>query len=199
MPFRLPGPTWFALALVPAVLLAEDPEPALHFGLQATLATPRQDLRDVTSRTGMGGGLFFEQDLDGTWSVRSRLDYLSFSQGTARITAGDAGFIPATAVQAAVNQTSLGAEVRLHPKDLSGIFFLAGACGSRLEFRSVGPDPSGVLSVLETKQKTSFKLGWSAGVGCTLFSACTATFRYTNLQIAGANFATAELGLDYRF
>ena len=199
MSFRLPGLPWLALALAPSLLLADEPDTTTHVGLQLNLATPRQDLHDATTKTGVGGGLFFEKDLDPTWSVRTRFDYTPFGQGKATVTPQLAGYIPGTATQVSVDQTSLGAEVRLHPRTLMGAFFLFGASGTRMEFRSLGPDPAGVLPVLETKEKTSFKLGLSFGVGYQILPACSLTFRYATFEEDGTIFATSELGLGYRF
>lgn len=199
MPFRISALPWLALALIPSVLTADDLEPDVHLGLQVAFVTPRQDFRAATTRTGTSFGLFFEQDLDPTWSVRTRLDYTSFGQGSPAPSPDLAGFIPPTALRVTVDQASIGGEVRMHPKGLGGVFFLGGAGGSRVEFRSVGPDPSGVLPLLTTKAKTSFKFSMAAGVGITLLPACSATLRYTTLQEGGLTFATVEAALEYRF
>jgi opacity protein-like surface antigen len=199
---------WLALLLVSGPLLAEDPgpEPPTRFGIQVTTAVPRGDFRDITHKQGLGGGAFFEQDLEGGWSVRARFDYLTYSAVDVRDQKRLPSFLPSTALRMAADQTSIGAEVRYHPQGLGGLFFLGGAFGTRLEFKTVGQAPStdpGPLDppdvIVSTKDKTSFKFGLAAGLGFQLSPRLALTVRHTTFTVAGVTLATFEGGVDFRF
>ena len=200
----LPSPraVWLALLFVPGLLHAEDADPQARFGLQATVASPRQDLRDITPRTGLGGGCFWEQDLNATWSLRTRIDYVSFRESTARTQAVLPSLAPTQALKVACDQASIGMEGRFHPRELKNFFLLGGAFGTRVEFKTVLPgDPTTQPATLPSwdKQKTSFKLGLAGGVGYQVCPGLAVTVRLTTANLGGVLLGTLEGGIEYRF
>jgi opacity protein-like surface antigen len=197
MPSTLvPWSVCLALLAAPG-LRAEDLDDATHFGLQATAALPRQELRDVTGRTGLGGGIFFEADQEGGWSLRTRFDFIAFREDRGRTQTRLASFVPPAALRVSANQFSAGVEVRYRVPGLKGAFVLGGVTGSRLEFETVLPGTGS--GPAWGKEKTSFKLGLAAGAGYRLGSSSSITFRYTATNLGGITLAALEAGLDCRF
>jgi len=189
-----------ALSLVSGLLGAQESvEPPIHFGLQATFAQPRQDLRDITGRKGLGGGFFFEEDLDKGWSVRARFDYLNFREDAGRTQQLLPGLVATQPLKVAADQASIGAETRLHPKELSGLFFLGEAFGTRVEFQTLAPGATPQDPPVRTKEKTSFKFGLAGGLGYQVTSGCALTLRYTTANLSGVTLGALEGGLGYRF
>ena len=164
--------------------LAADPvddpvsDAPLHFGIQATLADPAQDLRGLVGKRGTGGGIFFEQDLDEQLRVRVRFDYVSYGQGTLGPRDGLPSFVPPTATAMEADQASLGFEVRYAPPALRGAFLLGGVSGARAEFGSLSPSTDGSGQV-RTKEKTSVKPCFSLGLGFRITSSLSVSARYT--------------------
>lgn len=193
---------WMAMMFLPGFLLAADEdETPTHFGLQATASTPRQDFKGITSRTGLGGGIFFEQDLGDGWSVRARFDYLAFKEQPGRSQDYLQSFAAPDALKIAADQASIGAEVRMHVKSMNHFFILGALSGTRLEFDTLTANtPAGTQpAIIEEKQKTSFKLGLAGGAGWQFTPNFAVTVRYTTTSVNGATLATLEGGLDYRF
>ena len=191
---------WLVLLALPTCLGAMQPEPDVHFGVQGSLATPRLDLQEATPRTGLGGGLFFEQDLDNGWSARVRFDYVNFPESTGLTSSRAASLVPPATFRVAANQVFLGAEVRKRP--FSGPFkkfFLLGALGGfRTEFETaaLGTQPG---AILRDKEKSPMKLGFALGAGWQVCQPLSATVRYTSVTLDNLNLATLEFGLGYRF
>lgn len=195
-----------ALCLSPAVARADEPfEEPLHFGLQVTAASPRQDLGDLSRKGGAGGGFFVEEDQGGGWSCRARFDFLTFGQSGVARGAAAAALLPSGAQRLSGNLFSIGGEARWRVKGLPGLVLLGGAFGSRWEYRTTGPtglvDANGipVPGTVERKDRTSFKLGLAGGAGYALSERLTLTMRYTATNLGGITLATLEGGLDYRF
>jgi opacity protein-like surface antigen len=176
---------WTGLILLAGPLQAAQDSGPLHFGLQATLASSRQDPRNLGAASAFGGGLFVEQDLPDAVTLRSRFDYLAFGR---------------TPAGASFNQASLGGEVRYAPPALKGFFILGGALGTRLETKAPAQaDPGAPAPPEVAKDKTSFKFGVAAGAGYRLAGSTTLTVRYTLTNLDAIRWATLEGGLDIRF
>jgi len=191
---------WLVLLALPSCLSAIEPQPEVHFGIQASLATPRLDFRELTSKPGLGLGLFFEQDLDNGWSARARFDYANFKEDTGLTSQRAAGLVAPATFRVAANQAFLGADV--HKRPFSGPFdkfFLLGSLGGfRTEFETaaLGAQP-GVI--LRDKEKTSLKLGYALGAGWQFAVPFSATVRYTSVKLDNLDLATLEFGLGWRF
>ena len=198
MPRRLRP--WLVLLAMPSCLLAMEPEPEVHFGLEASLAKPALDLREVTPNQGLGAGLFFEQDLNNGWSARARFNYVNFKEDTGLTSQRITGLVAPTTFRVAADQVFLGAEV--HKRPFFGTFekfFLLGSLGGyRTEFETaaLGTQP-GV--VVRDKQKTSLKLGYAVGAGWQFSRPFGMTLRYASVKQDNLNLATLEAGLAYRF
>jgi opacity protein-like surface antigen len=203
MPRRIPtGATLLVLLLTPALLRAQDSDlPRIRFGLQVTGARPQNDLRGLVPTTAKGIGIFFDQAMDEDWNVRTRIDYLSFGSTSSQAHTG-AALVPPLTRQHDGDQSSLGAEVRYHPRPIHGAFILGGMAMARYEFESIIPaDPSATPPTLEThlKVKSSTKLSLSAGAGYQFTNNLAATVRYTTMNLDGTILSTLEGGLEYRF
>jgi len=205
--FRCPTPrsAWVALVFASGALHASQVEEPVHFGLQAMVATPRQDLHDITGKAGIGGGFFFERDLAPEWSLRTRFDYATFREEPSRTQARLASLIPDGSLKVAANWASIGMDVRMRPESLKGVFLLGGIFGSRMEFETIRAnnlvDLNGqpLPGFLRSKEKTNFKLGLACGAGYAFSSAFSMTFRYTATNLDGVTLATLEGGFEYRF
>jgi len=187
--------------LASSLLHAEDPEPVTRFGLQVTVSAPRQDLRDITSRNGLGGGISFEQEMEGGWSLRTRFDYVAFREDQGMTRSRLAAFAPPNALRIAADQASLGMEVRGYLPGQRKVFVLGGLMGTRLEFRTLLPADPGDEASLPTwgKEKTSFKLGMAAGAGYRFSDGYALSLRYGVIPYDGLSLTTVEAALEVRF
>jgi hypothetical protein len=194
-----------SLAL-PAAELEEGPG-TCRYGVRLIAATPRQDFRDMTGRTGFGAGLFAETALSPTTALQTRFDFISYPQtnqpGGAQITS----LTVPKPITLAVDSTALGVDIRHnlpYPK-LERVYLLGGLMGIRYEFNSSaigtvnGQNGVPVPGIIRTKQKTSFKLGLAVGLGVELHQGLALSGRFTTIDINGTTFATLETSLSYRF
>ncbi len=187
------------LALLAAPSLrAADLDSPLRFGLQATAARPLQDLKAINGRTGLGGGLFFEADQGRGWTLRTRLDFLTFREDAARTRSLLNDMVAPRTVRVSANQASVGVEARHGVPGFGGAFMLGGLTLSRVEFGTVGPVASGA-GIGWDKQKTSVKAGFAAGAGYRFTDAVAVSVRYAATNLGGVTLATLEGGLEYRF
>lgn len=192
-------PLLAGLALVAApTLLASDLEPPLRFGVQATAARPLQELRGINGRTGTGAGIFFEQEQEQGWQIRTRFDYLTFKEDTARTRTYLNDLVAPRTVKVSANQVSIGVEVRHEVPGLPGAFLLGGVTFTRVEFGTVGPVASG-SGIGWAKEKSSMKVGFAAGTGYRFTDHVAFTLRYASANLGGVTMATFEGGLEYRF
>jgi opacity protein-like surface antigen len=187
----------------------EKEEASWRVGLEVLGSSPRQDFRDLDSRTGYGGALFVENDLGGGWRVQSRFDFLRFPQTTGGVIngliPGQGTFQPLTL---AADSSSLGAEAQYHLPypGLTTFYLTAGLRAIRYEFTyttvSNVQSPSSNLptgTILNNKYRTSMKMGATLGLGLDLSRRLSLTFRYTYLDLSGTAFVTYETGLGVRF
>ena len=171
------------------------------------MASPRQDFKDLSGTSGAGGGFFVESTLQPGLTVRSRFDYLSFKEGPGKGSALLPALVPPTTQRLSTTLDSIGAELRAHPVSglLEDFFLLGGVSGMRAEFTAVGPsglvDANGqpLPGTVRIKDRTSVKVGLSAGVGLQFCRASALTLRYTTANLTGVTLATLETGLEIRF
>lgn len=200
MPPRIPVLLGMALLATAPPLAAQTWEdPPIHVGIQATGAFPAQDLKGMVGKRGLGGGIFFEQDLDEDVRVRVRFDYVSFSQGTVGPRNQLPSFLPPTALAMEADQTALGFDVRYAPAPLHGAFLLGGLSASRMEFQTLIPGAPGTTTLVRTKEKTSTKPCLALGLGYRITQALSLTSRYTTFSVNGVSLSSVEAGLDFRF
>jgi hypothetical protein len=192
-----------------------------RYGLRLLGASPRQDFRNVDGRTGCGAGLFVENDLDHSWRVQTRFDFIRFPQTSSSSTIG---FLPNPLPDPAIsmpltlsaNKVEVGFDVNYHLPypGLKGFYLLAGLSAVRYEavytWISGQVDPAtgtatGVIT--ETKYKTPLALGMDFGLGLDINRTLSLEVRYTCANIGGAvtqgtvdrTFTTVETGLAIHF
>jgi len=182
-----------------------------HYGLQLLGSSPRQDFREITSRTGYGLGVLVENDLGHGWRVQSRFDYIRFPQvnGTyiGEFAPGVMG-LTATDLTLSANSVDVGADVHYHLPypSLGRCFLLAGLMGIRYEFSytlaTSTTDPvtqQATARIQGNKYKTNLKLGADVGVGFDLSRNFTLAGRCTYIDIDGTTYVTYETDLSVRF
>jgi opacity protein-like surface antigen len=195
-----------ACACGQALTAAElDDNTTYRYGVRFTTASPRQDFRDFTGRTGLGAGVFIETDAGSGWIAQTRFDYITFPQTNNPDYAAGPAATPA--ITLSVDSASLGVDLR-HPLSFAGLdrfYVLGGVMGIRYEFDASIPntqvDQNGIpiAGILRYKDKTSFKLGLAVGVGFEIYRGLALTERYTTFDVNGTTLATLETSLSYRF
>jgi hypothetical protein len=202
------GWTLFILACVCGRAADLEQTAPLRCGVRLTTCSPRQDFRSITSRTGLGGGVFVEAPTGPGWIAQTRFDYLRIPQTNHP----DPTLIPAYStpdpITLNVDSASLGVDLR-HPVADTGPFArvsgLAGASLVRYEFQTSAAnttvDQNGlpIPGIIRYKDKTSVKIALAVGVNVDLWRGLALTGRYTTVDINGVTFATLETSLSYRF
>ena len=181
---------------------AAEPDPApTRFGIRVMAASPRQDLRDLDSRTALGAGLFAETAVGLDWVAQTRFDFLDFPQTNRPDGAAIAGYTTPSPLTLEVGSVSLGVDMR-HPLARSGPlrngFGLAGLTAVRYEFESSSAstriDQNGIPipGIIRHKDKTQVRLGLSLGVGFEIRPGLALAERCTFAAIGGLTFATLD-------
>jgi len=201
---------WALFVLAGAWVHAADPDdpPPLRYGVRITASSPRQDFRQIISRTGLGGGVFVEAPAGSGWIAQTRLDYIRFPQTNRP----DTTLIPAYStpgpITLNVDSASLGLDLR-HALADSGPFArvcgLAGVTFIRYEFQTsaanIQIDQNGIPipGIVRYKDKTSVKIGLAVGAGVELCRGLDLSARFTTVDIFGVTFGALETSLSYRF
>jgi opacity protein-like surface antigen len=179
----------------------EGPEP-FRYGVQVLAALPRQDLKALDSRTGLGAGLFAENDLGAGLVVQSRIDFFRFPQ-TSQPNVSSIGSRAADgALTLSANSLAVGVDVHKHLAiaGLESGFVLAGVTCARYEFQTSAAVETDSGTVIQRfKDKTPFKLGLAVGIGYDFNATWSLALRYTSVSTDNTTFATFETGLSYRF
>lgn len=201
---------WRVVALAWAcgsVLLAVELEGThtYRYGIRLSAATPRQDFRDISARTGLGAGLFAESESSPSTVVQTRFDYLSFPQNNRPNGSGIPAWTAPSPITLAANSTALGIEVRHSYANFQRFSLMGGLMGIRYEFDTSAAstliDQNGlpVSGITRVKRKTPVKLGLSVGAGFELYRGLALSERFTTASIEGTTFGTLETSLSYRF
>lgn len=201
---------WRVLALAwacgSALLAAELEGPqTYHYGIRLSAATPRHDFRDLTTRTGFGGGLFAEAEYSPSTVVQTRLDYLSYPQYNRPNASGIPAWTAPNPITLAANSTALGLEIRHAFAGFQRFSLSGGLMAIRYELDTSGAgtliDQNGlpVTGITRVQRNTPLKLGLAVGVGFELLRGLTLAERFTTADIEGTSFATLETSLSYRF
>ena len=201
---------WRVLALAwtcgSALLAAELEGPqTYHYGIRLSAATPRQDLRDLTARTGFGAGLFAEAEYSPSTTVQTRFDYLSYPQNNRPNASGIPAWTAPNPITLAASSTALGLEFRHAFAGFQRFSLTGGLMAIRYEFDTSSAstliDQNGlpVAGITRVKRNTPLKLGLAAGVGFELLRGLALAERFTTASIEGTTFATLETSLSYRF
>lgn len=187
----------------PALRAVEGEGPApFRFGVRLLVSWPRQDFKDIDGRTGLGAGVFAENDLGNGTVLLSRLDYLRYPQAGTPGAAGIADYTVPDPLTLSTDSVSVGVDLRqrLPWPGLEGCFLLAGVTAARFEFEtSTAEEVDGETVIVRTKDKTPFRVGFAAGLGWSFGRNADVTLRYTAVNTGGATFATLETGFGWRF
>ncbi|MDR3670513.1 MAG: outer membrane beta-barrel protein [Holophaga sp.] len=192
------------MALACACGAAESEDP-YRYGIRITSSSPAQDFRDISSRTGFGGGLFVETPVGSGWVAQTRLDYISYPQTNRPTAAMIARYTSANPITLSIDSAALGVDLRHPLPGLKGFYGLIGMTAIRYEFQSSSVsnliDQNGIPipGVIRYKDKTSFKLGLAVGVGFEIYRGLALSERFTTANILGTTFGTLETSLSYRF
>lgn len=190
---------------------AANDEPAVadttKYGVQVLLASPQDDFRSITAKTGLGVGAFVEQSLTPSSVIQTRADYVQYGRVTDPNGSSGNDFIPANALAVKADTASVGVDVRqyLPISNFRCLYVLAGVSATRFEFRadyvSSALDANGIPipGVIEQKSKTSTKCGLAVGAGYDFQGRVALTVRYTMVPTDGSTLATVETGLSFRF
>lgn len=201
---------WFGLAALawawfpgPA-LRADEGEgpPPYRYGIRFTAAMPQQDLKSIDNRTGLGLGLFAENDLGSGMVVQARVDYLRYPQANQPSAGSIADLTLPNPLTVSTDSVAVGVDVQKHLL-LGGqqdLFLLVGIAGYRYEFQTSAVTQQGSAAVLtRSKDKSEITAGVDVGIGYSFAPDWALTLRYTTVAISHANLATFETGLSYRF
>ena len=178
------------------------------YGFQVYLARPLLNLRSMTNRTGIGGGLYMEEPLGPNTFLQSRIDYVDYKQVNNLASTNGLDFIPANVTALSANSATIGLDLRqyLPYSGMKRIYIIAGTSATRYEFQTLAPgtavDQNGIPVpnvILNTKTKTSLKWGVDIGLGYDLSSRWAVIARYTFLPVDGQSLAALEYGLRVRF
>jgi len=201
---------WALFVLAGAWAHAADPADAapLQYGMRIISASPRQDFRQVISRTGFCAGVFVETPTGAGWIAQTRLDYIRFPQTNSPDTTLIPRYSTPDPITLNVDSASLGVDFR-HALADSGLFArvygLAGAMLIRYEFQTSAAntqiDQNGIPipAIVRYKDKTSVKIGLAVGAGIELYQGLALSARFTTVDIFGVTFGTLETSLSYRF
>jgi len=201
--WRVVALAWVCGSALTAVEL-EGPH-TYRYGLRLSAATPRQDFRDISASTGLGGGLFAESEVSPFTTLQTRFDYIAFPQNNRPNGAGIPAWTAPNPITLSANSTALGIEVRHAYSGIPWFSLTAGLMGIRYEFDTSAAstliDQNGlpVTGITRVKRKTPVKLGLSVGVAFEPFRGLVLAERFTTASIEGTTFATLEASLSYRF
>jgi hypothetical protein len=196
-----------ALLVTGSTLLGADAFDDLKFGVQVFTASPRVDLKALTSRPGVGAGLFAEQAYSKYSVIQTRLDYISYGKGTPNASASGLSLpIPSTPQTLSANAVSLGVDLKqfLPLSNRQSLFALVGLNGTRYEFKTTGgtsfdSDGNPLPGMLPAKDKTPVKLGFALGVGYEYANTWALTVRYTFTPSNNVMLSAIETGISARF
>lgn len=197
---------WMLMVLACGCGAAEPGGPVPYrYGIRLELAAPGQDFRDISSRTGFGGGLFVEAPVGSGWIAQTRFDYISFPQTNQPHAASISQYTTVNPLTLSMDSAALGVDLRHPVPGLKGFYGLVGATGIRYEFQSSSArtqiDQNGIPipGIIRYKDRTSVKLGLALGLGFELYRGLALSERYTTVNIFGTTFAALETSLSYRF
>jgi hypothetical protein len=188
----------------------DPPDPdslPLRYGVQLVGALPRQTLKNAGLGTGLGIGLFAENEPYPGTTLRTWVDFIRYPQTNHPPQDLLADYTDPDPLTLSANSFTLGVDARLHltKPGLQRVFVLAGLLASRYEFQSssanVVADASGqpATQIVRRSESTPFKLGLSVGAGIDLRDDWSFTLRYTHVGLPGSNLDTVETGVAYRF
>jgi hypothetical protein len=199
------------LACALSLSAANDPSNSynlpLRFGVQVIGAFPRQTLKSAGLRTGLGIGLFAENEPYPGTNLQTWASFIRYPQANQPPRDLLADYTAPDPLTLSANSFTLGVDAHLHlPRPgLRQVFVLAGVLASRYEFQSssvtVVADPDGqpTSQPVRRTESTPFKLGLSVGAGIDLRKDWSFILRYTHVGLPGSNLDTVETCLEYRF
>lgn len=170
-------------------------------GFEVLGSSPRQDFREMDSRTGFGAAIFLENELGRGFRVQSRFEFIRYPQtSSGRIGA----FRPMTL---SANASSLGVDVHYHLpyKGWDKVYLVAGLRAVRYEFSftaqsdQLDPVTQTPIGIESFKDRTAMRLGTTVGFGLDINRTLSLTGRYTYATAEGFTFATFDTGLAIRF
>jgi hypothetical protein len=192
-----------ACCLGPVVRAAEGEGPAPYrWGVELLAAMPRQDFKGIDSRTGLGLGVFAENQLGSGVTLQTRFEFIRFPQTNSPQAAGIASWTAPDPLTLSADSAALGVDLRkgLALPGLPGAFVLAGLHIARYEFEtSAASDVATGSGLYRYKDKTPFQLGFELGIGTSFSPDWALALRYTTVTIQSNSFATVETSLSYRF
>jgi hypothetical protein len=194
-----------ACGATPLTAAAPDPASPVRYGIRILAASPRQDFRNLGSRSGFGGGLFAETDVGSGWIAQTRFDYLSYPQNNQPGAGAIATYTTANPITLSADSASLGVDLRHPVPGLPRLCGLAGVTAIRYEFQSssvttqVNQNGIPIPGIIRYKDKTPVKLGLAVGISFELWQGLVLAERYTSADINGTTFGTLETSLSYRF
>ena len=203
-----PVPPKWSDDLLPNLADALVPLVPVTYGFNLVWAKPLNDLQAMNPRTGVGFGLFMEENISKATVIQTRLDYRGFQETTNLPLANNFAFVPANVYALAEDSVAVGVDVRhsLPYPWLKACYILGGISAIRYEFRSTSlgtyVDQNGIALpnvVINYKDKTPIRFGLALGVGCNLGSHCALTARYTYVSMNSLTLATIESGLRVSF
>lgn len=176
-------------------------------GVEVLTSSPRQDFRDMTGRSGLGGALFLENELSAGWRVQSRVEFIRYPQ-TSDSSVPD--LIPDTGpfkpLTLSATATSVGVDLHYHLPypGWNRMYLVTGLRAIRYEISyttaAVRLDPVAPTGIIqETKYRTPVSMGVDVGFGVDFNRTVALTGRYTYTTVSGNAFVTCDLGLSARF
>jgi hypothetical protein len=178
-----------------------------RLGLELLGSSPRQDFRDMTGRTGVGGAVFLESAFPNGWRVQGRFEFIRYPQ-TSQASVGDLipGMGPFKPLTLSANAAAVGVDLHYHLPypGWRRTYLVAGIRAIRYELSyttaGVVPDPVTPVGVIQGhKYRTPASIGLDGGFGVDLNRHLAFTGRYTYTTVSGIGFATCDLGLSVRF
>jgi hypothetical protein len=184
----------------------DDPEP-WRYGVQVLAASPRQDFRSYSGRTGFGVGALAEATPTPGTVVQTRIDYIRYPQTNQPSSAGLPSLFPANPLTFSADSVAVSGDVHYHlpAKYLRSFYLLGGLTAIRYEFETsyatTQVDVNGIPTpgINRVKTKTSVKMGVALGFGYDFTSHLSLSERFTTLDIDGNTFGALETALSYRF
>lgn len=193
-----------AAASAPFLHADEIPDP-MRFGAEVLVASPLNDLRNMTGRTGLGGSLFAEQPFTNTSIIQTRASFITYGENKDLQAVRPYPFLPPKPLTLSINTAAISVEIRQYFHHTQGPFVLGGLSATRYEFRSAylgtAVDQNGITipGQYESKVKTSTKVGLALGLGYDFDDSTALTLRYTTMPIDGASLSALQAGLSFRF